>query len=273
MAEHLEGLGINPGGFWAQFRIMLAVQFQYRAGVLVWLVFFVLKPVIFLCAWSAVARSTGGAVGGYSPEELAAYFLVTMWLIHLTFVYVLEVEGRIRRGEYSGLLVRPMHPIFHDLATNLAYKALTAPVLAVAIVFLVVAFHPKFSPPAWSLGAFVPALLLAFVIRFVNGWTVSLAAFWTIRLQAIVHAYLFLLFYLSGELAPLAVLPEWVQTVAWLSPFRWMLAFPAELFLGRLTPAEAVVGLAMQVLWAVISLALLVVCWRAAVRRYTGVGG
>ena len=266
-------LGLEPAAFLAQLRVMLAVQLQYRAVLLIWLLFFVLKPVIFLSVWSTIARSSGGQVGGRAPADLAAYFLVTMWIIHLTFVYLLEVEGRVRRGEYSRLLLRPAHPIYDDLAANLAFKALTVPVLAAATVVLVLLFRPRLEPPLWAIAAFVPSLGLAFVLRFVNGWALSLVAFWLTRLQAVVQAYLFVLSYLAGELAPLDLLPGWAQTAAWLSPFGWMLAFPAELLLGRLSPTQALIGLAAQLLWALLSLALLPRCWRAAVRRYGAVGG
>jgi ABC-2 type transport system permease protein len=118
----------------------------------------------------------------------------------------------------------------------------------------------------------VPALLLAYVVRFVVTWIVALAAFWLTRTQAVTYVYHFVLLFLGGEAAPLALLPAWVQVVAWVSPFRWMLAFPSELLLGRLTGVEAVAGLGMQLLWGVASCALLVPCWRAAVRRYTAAG-
>jgi hypothetical protein len=41
----------------------------------------------------------------------------------------------------------------------------------------------------------------------------------------------------------------------------------------RLFLCEALVGLAMQSFWAAASLGLLALCWRAATRRYTAVGG
>jgi ABC-2 type transport system permease protein len=272
-AAAIEPLTTGLAALRAHLAVHLAVQLQYRAWLLIGLVYFVLKPLILLSVWTAVAGDAGGSIGGYAPEDLAAYFLTTMWLIHLTFMYLLEVEGRVRRGEYSRLLVRPLHPILGDLAANLAYKALTAPVLALATLVLVYAFEPRIDPPSWAVAAFVPALLLAFVLRFTNEWTVSLAAFWLTRMQAVVYGYLLLVSYLGGEIAPLALLPEWVQALAWLSPFRWMLAFPAELLLGRLTPRDAAIGLGMQLLWAAISLLLLRLCWRAAARRYTAVGG
>ena len=273
MVGRLEVFPFYVDAFGAQFKATLALQFQYRAGQVIWLLFFVLQPVMYLSVWSAVARSTDGQVGGYAPEDIAAYFVATMWVIHLTFNGVLVFfESRVRGGEFSSLLLRPIHPICADIAANVAYKALTAPLLALATMVLVAAFGPRFNLSAWGIVAFLPALLLAFVVRFVITWMVALAAFWLTRTQAVTQTYLLLLLFLGGQAAPLSLLPGGVQTVAWLSPFRWMLAFPAELLVGRLTPTDAVTGLGIQLLWAVVSLALLVPCWRAAVRRYTAVG-
>jgi viologen exporter family transport system permease protein len=258
----------------AQFKASLAVQFQYRAAQVIWLLFFVLQPAMYLSIWSTVAQSTGGQVGGYAPRELAAYFLVSMWVIHLTFNGVLVFfEGRVRRGEFSALLLRPIHPIFADIVDNLAYKTLTVPLLGLATVGLVIGFQPLLDPPGWALVGFAPAVLLAFVVRFLNGWLVALSAFWLTRTQAVIQAYLLLVLFLGGQAMPLSLLPSWVQTIAFLSPFRWILAFPTELLIGRLTPAETLTGFGMQLLWTVVSLFLLRRCWRAAVRRYSAVGG
>ena len=41
----------------AQFKATLAVQFQYRVSAVIWLIFTVLEPTVYLVVWSAVARS------------------------------------------------------------------------------------------------------------------------------------------------------------------------------------------------------------------------
>jgi ABC-2 type transport system permease protein len=51
-----------------------------------------------------------------------------------------------------------------------------------------------------------------------------------------------------------------------------MIGFPVELLLGRLTPMEALTGLAVQAVWLALSLALLRLVWRAGVRVYSAVG-
>jgi ABC-2 type transport system permease protein len=182
-------------------------------------------------------------------------------------------EARVRRGDFSSLLLRPIHPILADLADNLAYKALTLPLLGVASVGLVIAFRPLVTPPPWAVALVAPAVLLAFVVRFVTTWIVALSAFWLVRTRAVIQAYLLLLLFLGGQAAPLSLLPGWAQTIAWASPFPWMLAFPTQLLIGRLAPWEASIGLGMQLVWAAASVVLLRVCWRLSVRRYAAVGG
>jgi len=73
-------------------------------------------------------------------------------------------------------------------------------------------------------------------------------------------------------MAPLSLLPEWLQTLAAILPFRWMLAFPTELLLGRLTPTEVIWGAVTQVMWLGLSWGILAVVWSRGVRRYSAVG-
>jgi ABC-2 type transport system permease protein len=265
--------GRHAAALAVQYRTQLALQLHYRAMHVVWLLWFVLKPVLYLTVWSAVARSSGGAVGGMAPRDFAAYYLAVMWVVHLTFNGAFAYfEDRVRRGAFSPLLLRPVHPIVGDVAENLAYKTHMTPMLALATLVLVATFAPHVAPPWWAVAAAVPAVSLAFAVRFVTTWTVALAAFWLTRTQAIAQAYLLVLLFLGGEAAPLALLPAWAQAAARLSPFWWMVGFPAELLVGRLSPTQALRGLGVQVLWCVASVPLAGACWRIALRRYTAVG-
>lgn len=62
--------------YWVQFKTSLAVQLQYRASNLIWLIGRVVEPVMYLVVWSAVARAQGGSVGTFSPGDLAAYYIL-----------------------------------------------------------------------------------------------------------------------------------------------------------------------------------------------------
>lgn len=255
------------------FKTDLAVQFQYRAAMLIWLIGLVVHPVVYMVVWSTVAHSRGGQVGGFTGADFAAYYIVMMIVNHLTFTWIMfEFEFRVRTGAFSPLLLQPLHPIHRDIATNAAYKLLTLVVIVPITALLVWVFEPRFALQPWALLAFIPALIMAFFMRFLVEWSLALAAFWTTRVNALNQIYFAALLFLAGRMAPLELMPEWVQTLASVLPFRWMVAFPVELFLGRLTPDEALHGLAMQVAGLLLALGLIALVWGRGVKKYSAVG-
>ena len=58
----------------AMLRISVLGQIQYRAQGAIWMIGSILEPVIFLVVWTTVAHSRGGEVGGYGPQQFAAYY-------------------------------------------------------------------------------------------------------------------------------------------------------------------------------------------------------
>ncbi len=259
--------------YWVQFKTQLAVQFQYRAAMLIWLLGRIIEPVMYLVVWSTVAAGQGGTVGSLTVHDLAAYYIVYMLVNQLTFTWIMwEYEYLIKEGTLSGLLLRPIHPIHRDIADNLAYKVLTTGAMLPVTALLVVTFEPAFHFQWWSVLAFVPALILAYLLRFLLEWTLAMAAFWTTRTSALNQLYMTAMFFLAGRLAPLELFPGFVQTLAAVLPFRWMVYFPVELLLGRLGVQEALLGLGVQALWLAIIVGVLNLVWRAGVRQFAAVG-
>ncbi|HVB09351.1 MAG TPA: ABC-2 family transporter protein [Bacillota bacterium] len=271
----------TPGGLrhlWAvyrgEFQTSVAVQLQYRGAQVIWLLGTVLGPLVYLAVWSAVAAASGGEVDGFSRASFAAYYIVLMLVNQVTFSWTMyEFDSRIREGAFSPLLLRPVHPIHADLADNLANKALTMLVLLPTAGVLALVFHPVLHPRPWAILALIPALGLAFAVRFTLEWTLALAAFWTTRTSALNQAYEAVLLFLSGQIAPLALLPGPFRAVADALPFRWMVAFPVQLLTGQPSPGAVAAGLAAQAAWLAAVLLLHRGLWRAATRRYAAVGG
>jgi ABC-2 type transport system permease protein len=257
-----------------QFKTTLASMLQYRAALGIWLIGHVLEPLIFLIVWSTVSASSGGSVGGYTAGDFASYFIILMLVNHVNYTWIMyEYEYRVRHGDLSFALLRPVHPIHADVADNLTSKMVSLPGMLLMALALALIFRPEFHPTLWAALAFIPALALSFVVRFLVEWTLALAAFWTTRVSAINQMYFVALLFLSGQIAPVSLLPGPVRIAATLLPFRWMIGFPVELLLGRLTPGEALAGFGAQVIWLGLSLVLVRVVWRAGVRVYSAVGG
>jgi ABC-2 type transport system permease protein len=178
----------------------------------------------------------------------------------------------VREGTFSVALLKPVHPIHSDIADNISSKLITLPLMVLIALGLVAAFHPLLAPPMWAVVAAIPALILAFMVRFLLEWTLAQSAFWTTRVTAINQIYFVLVLFLSGQIAPLTLFPAPVQLVAAILPFRWMIGFPVELLLGRMSPVQAFTGIGAQVVWLAIGFALFRIVWRAGVRVYSAVG-
>jgi ABC-2 type transport system permease protein len=256
-----------------QFKTTFASMLQYRASLFIWMIGQVLEPLIYLVVWSTVSESRGGSVGDYTVGEFAAYFIVFMLVNQVTYTWIMyEYEYRIREGMLSPSLLRPVHPIHADIADNVSSKLVSLPMMLLIAAGLALIFRPTATFQLWAILVFIPALFLAFLVRFLVEWTLAQAAFWTTRVSAINQVYFVLVLFLSGQIAPLSLFPRAIQVLADILPFHWMIGFPVELVLGHLTPIQAVTGLAAQAAWLIVSLGLVRVVWRAGIQIYSAVG-
>ena len=256
-----------------QFKTTFASLVQYRASLVIWMIAQVLEPLVYLVVWSTVSNSEGGSVGDYSTRAFAGYFILLMLVNQVSYTWIMyEYEYRIRQGMLSFALLKPVHPIHADIAENLSSKAITLPIMLLVAAGLALLFHPLVSPAPWALVAGVPVLALAFLVRFLLEWALAQVAFWTTRVSATNQAYFVAVLFLSGQMAPLNLFPWPVQVVAAVLPFRWLIGFPVELLLGRLTVVQAITGLGVQAIWLLMALVLVRLVWRAGVKVYSAVG-
>ncbi|XUW99541.1 MAG: ABC-2 family transporter protein [Dehalogenimonas sp.] len=256
-----------------QFRVTFASMFQYRAALLIWMIWQVSEPLVLLIVWSVVANVSGGNVGGYSASGFAAYYVMFMIVNQLTYTWIMyEFEYRIREGGLSARLLKPVHPIHSDIADNISSKLITFPVILVIATGLAFAFHASFSFTPLMLLLSVPAIFFAFLLRFLLEWTLSLAAFWTTRVGAVNQTYFMFILLFSGQLAPLTLMPSAIQFVGQILPFYWMIGFPVRLLLGQLSTGEALAGIGVQIIWVALALGLVRLVWRSGVKIYSAVG-
>ena len=256
-----------------QFKTTFASMFQYRAALLIWMIGQVLEPLVYLIVWSNVSNSNGGSVGNYTTGAFVSYFVVLMLVNQFTYTWLMfDYEWRIREGIFSFALLKPVHPIHSDIADNLMTKAIQLPVLTVIAIILAFTFHAALSVTPWVILLFIPALLLAFGVRFLLEWTLAQAAFWTTRVSSINQLYFFMLLLFSGQIAPLSLLPHSIQIAAKILPLYWTVGFPTELLLGKLTLSTVLTGIGIQIVWLIIALFLVRVIWRLGTRAYSAVG-
>jgi ABC-2 type transport system permease protein len=251
-----------------------AEQWQYRANLLMYLLYWLVSPIVYLAVWTTVAKSQG-SVNGLTPNDFATYYLTLLLVDNLTSQITIHILAyKIQDGTLSGELLKPVHPILtNTLMNNLAFKTLNFSALIPIWVVLYLLFRPDFStvtPEALLLA--IPAIVLGFGISFMFGAIITCVAFWTTRVYALNEFYFALGILFGGLFVPLDLLPPLVQRIAQFLPFQLQIYFPIQLILGRLPPDAIARNFALGVAWFLIGLVLFQLIWRSGVKRFSAVG-
>jgi ABC-2 type transport system permease protein len=255
-------------------RTAIATQFQYRTANYFYMLGMVAEPVIYLVVWSSIARSNGGAVNGITAGQFAAYYIVWTLVRNMNIVFGAPFwEWRIREGQLSGQLLRPLHPLHYDVAYFAGWKVVVIGLWIPIAVALSAIFHPDLHPSWLEICVFLVAIWGAYLVRTMFQWLVGMLNFWTTRGAAVFDLYMTTELLLSGRLVPLKLMPGWVQTLADFLPFKWTFGYPIESLAGNLSTQSLLLGLGVQALWTAGGFALLTLAWRAAVKRFSAVGG
>ena len=254
-------------------RTEIQAQFQYRTATYFWMIGMLAEPIVYLVVWTTIADQQGGSVAGITTGEFAAYYIVWTLVRNMNVVNVGGWAYRIREGELSPMLLRPIHPFNWDLGYFAGHK-LVIIVLWVPIALILSAlFKPTFAFNLADVVAFAIAIWGAYLVRSFIYVIVGISAFWTVQIWPLVQVVMMFELLFSGRLVPLSLMPDWAQTLADVLPFKWTFGFPIEALIGGLPPSELLGGLAMQALWIVIAAFGIRLIWPLAVRRYAAVGG
>lgn len=231
-----------------------------------------IPPLIYLFVWATAAGSE--TIQGWSRGAFVAYYLVLMNVNQLTYSQTNWTVGDvIRYGGLNRLLLYPMSPVFDAIASEIAGKVVYMTFVIPVTAALALLLQAELAPTVTQIGLFILAVALAWGLRFLAGYALALLAFWFTRADSLLAVQDALVFLLAGQIAPTALLPQPLSTLAAVLPFRYMLGFPVEILTGRLSADEILIGFGFQVGWLVIAVGLYRLAWRQGLRRYTAVGG
>lgn len=256
--------------FW---QVNWAEQWQYRANLVMYLAFWLVSPITYLAVWTTIANAQG-SVNGLTADNFAAYYLTVLPVDILASSITIHILAwKIQNGTISNELLQPVHPVLtNTLVSNVAFKALQMIVFVPIWILLVLLFRPALTYSWQSVLLTIPALVMGFAIRFLIAGMITLIAFWTTRVWAIYNLDQAIASLLNGAFVPLALMPDWVQTVAGILPYQLGLSFPTLLLLNQLPLQQIMINYLLQALWALVLYALFVYVWRRAVAQYSAVG-
>ncbi len=251
-----------------------AEQWQYRANLSMYLLYWLVSPIVYLAVWTTVATAQGN-VRGLTANDFVTYYLTLLIVDNLTSDITLHILAyKIQDGTLSSELLKPVHPILTaTLVNNLAFKFLILLVLIPVWLVLCLLFRPDYSAVTpMSILLAIPAVAMGFGISFLLGATITCIAFWTTRVYSIGEIYYAIVVLFAGQFVPLDLMPPFVQQLAQYLPFQLFKYFPIELILNKLPPEVIARDFLMSGIWLILSLVIFQIVWRAGIKRFSAVG-
>ncbi len=257
----------------ALFESRFSMMSAYRAEIFIWMLSGTV-PLIMMTVWIGKAQTSGGAVGGFTPQDFAAYFLAAWLSQQLVVAWVASLlDDHIRQGTLSLKLMRPLDVVWEFLSDHLAERVVRLPfVFLILVGGLFLAPGARITPDLQHVLAYVPCIVLAFAIRFLIGYCIGLLAFWFDQATAIDSFYFVISVFLSGGFAPLEFYPPLVRALVEWTPFPYVIYHPVRVLTGAADGPEIARIIAVQLLWVLVFGLLRHALWRRGLVRYGAVG-
>ncbi|AFY38793.1 protein of unknown function DUF990 [[Leptolyngbya] sp. PCC 7376] len=248
--------------------VYYAYMVEYRAELFFWVLSGSL-PMILLGAWTEAANQVEMSL---SSVEFARYFLAVFVVRQLTLVWVIwDFEKEVTQGKLSFTLLQPIDPAWRHLAGHAAERIARLPFtfLLIGLFFLL---YPEslWRPSLNQILLCTLTTAIAFGMRFLMQYTFAMAAFWIEKASAIEQTWFLFYVFLSGYIAPLETFPPLMREIALLTPFPYVIYFPAAIIMGL--PVRIWEGIIVMTLWSAIFFVLNRYFWRKGLKHYSGMG-
>ena len=261
-------------------RISLVERLTYRADFFVTTFFRFLPLITTFLLWEAIyAGSDEKEIVGFTKDQMIAYLLLVQISRMFSSMPGLStgIARDIRDGNLKKYLLQPIDMLCYLLSYRGAHKIAYIVTTAAPYALLFFLFRHVFTdlPGPLTLLAYVVSLLLAFLIGFFFEACIGITGFWLLEITSFAYIINIFNFFISGQMFPLEFLDRYpyVTTVMRILPFHYLAYFPAMVFLGKKQGDELIVGLLIELAWAIALILLSRWLYRLGLRHYSAYGG
>lgn len=266
---------------WTIFRTCVEERLVYRGDFALGTLMRFLPIITQIFLWTAVYTAAGNSIGGYTRNDVIAYYLLTMLGRAFSSMPGLAsgIAGQIRTGEIKKFLIQPIDLLQYLMLARVAHKLVYYAVATgpFALVFWLCGDYFPAWPDAATWAAFLLSLLMGFALGFYLEATLGMIGFWFLEVSSLLFVYMLANFFFSGHMFPLDFLtdsaPDWVASLLWFQPLKFLAYFPAAVYLGKISGPELWQGLALQAAWVVFFYVAARVALHRGLQRYSGFGG
>lgn len=259
---------------WSIFLTELKKLFTYRAEAWMGVICIGIARIAagyFL--WKAIFETQPevATYGGKTFDQMVQYYVFAT----LTFFAVLPnpngIAPDIYEGQLSKYLLYPIPYLLNKYVIQTAELMLAIFQFFVGIGFAYLIFGTHILT-GLSLESFVLYFLVLFLCHTAFFLLVAIfefVGFWSDKTTSLWIMLLFLSNIFAGVNLPLSVFPDWLATIAYVTPFPYLVSLPTETLLSGVTNSKHI---AILTAWIGVFLLITNVEWRRGLKNYSGVG-
>jgi ABC-2 type transport system permease protein len=244
----------------------------YRLGQLMWIINGMITPLILMNVWLLVRQHQQLSLGS---GEIITYYLLIVAMQRLTQTWTAEdLAENIKKGNFSNVLIKPMNFVVPYLGKDVALKCVRLiSLLPFFIVFLWIFRQSIILSPIWYIWILgLLAIVGGYVLNLFLELSLGLITLWFEDGYGVVLLVYLLSQLFNGFMMPIDLLPTFWQNLAYILPFRFLIGFPIELLMGRLSMAQIGEGFLGILFWIVVFFILHRLLLALGIKKYSAVG-
>ena len=250
------------------FKTQYANMLEYRAEIALWAISGII-PFFMLNIWTNNGLNESINI---SDVNLSRYFLSAFFVRQFSVVWIVfTFEEDALLGRVSPYLIQPLHPFIRYFAQHIAEQITRFPfALLIAIFFFI--FNPQslWIPSFFTLIISLVSTFFSFLIQFLMQSIIASFCFWTEKASSIEKLLFIPTLFLSGLLAPVSSFPSFVKSWIYITPFPYLIDFPASILSGNQT--NIIEGIFIQLLWIILFFSIFRKVWKSGTKKFTAMG-
>ncbi|HZJ83342.1 MAG TPA: ABC transporter permease [Clostridia bacterium] len=260
------------------FRVRFLNGLQYRAAALGGLTTQFFWGVMAIFIYKAFYES-GGQPQTISFSELTTYLWLQQAFLALLMLYDWDYElfDMITSGNISYELCRPCN-LYWFWYVKLLSKRLASATLRFSPIIIIAFLLPAtyrlslpYSPVSFLL--FIITMLLGLLLLVAISMLIYISVFKTMSPVGSMAFVGLTGEFFSGMIIPVPLMPEWLQRVCYIMPFRWTADLPLRIYSGNIRIDQGLVSIGVQLLWILILISVGSIMMKRITKRVVVQGG
>lgn len=258
-------------------KITLQQEFAYRLNFIMWRVRNVMQVFLMFYLWSSIFSDSTKQFFGYDRTKILTYVFGILIIKAIVFSSrTIELSGIIADGSLGMYLLKPINFFKYWFTADIASKILNLGFSFIETILLFILLKPQiyFQTNPLYLILFFSSLIIAVFLFFTIIFVINLFSFWAPE-AGWALPFLFIVIvgdFLSGSVFPLDIFPKTFQNIFYSLPFPYLVFFPLQVYLGKISIPVVINGMVISIGWLIIFGVLVKYVWEKGLKKFSAEG-